>query len=630
MLACRSSCLAVWCVLVVGVVVVGAAASQLTPPSPQHHHGPSSSPPPSPPPPSTSTLPTDTFYEDYDYDYDYHNDDRPLKNLSFTRLLFFCEYLYTGQYGSYEGLTDAVLPYKNSSVTVISDQRLISICLPHYNLFSSGRCFDKPFITSCLYDDIVFLYGHQCSRPSPDDAYFYQLLAITLLEENETCFQAVCRGEVRVVRREVQGHTVHLFSPVSVHGACLKYMDIFYPAEWYTTSTVSQNVHWSFCLAGYDVVWSRGPSGGGGEGEVINTWSYLPLHCRTRELIMAAVMTVVVVGGVAGNLVVMMASAWRGHQRDSIWMLCVSLAVAELLVCVFVLAPGLHAHLSVMQGEEQLSPDSTRGSDAQLLLDIGMQQVEGGFRMLSAHVLNAGCVVSMPTVLLLALEQCLALSGTSLREELTLRRTRGFVAASWSFGVLVSVALVYGSGAFWYSFYKLPLSVPAGEAGAILSGAALVLGLTSAATVILSCVAVWRTLGGRGMGGIHHRTVTVVVTAVFHLVSAGAAGSAFLLPLTGDSRPHMEGTRCLCWWGFLASTCWHPWLLSLPHRYFRESAMALAARCRLSWLGRLLGIMAPVPVAPSPPLSPRPPPRPLPKLAPGRRHRFLPGVRYYK
>lgn len=555
----------------------------------------------------------------------------PLK-IYYVRILFLCEYFYSVRYGSYDGVTDAVMPYGNSTVTVISEEVFVNLCVKHYN-HRPGRCAEKRFMTDCLFDDVVFLHGHGCSRPSPQDAYFDQLLASTLLEEDELCFRAVCSGEVRAVRQEFEGHTVHLFSPVTQHSACHKYLLLFYPKEKDNrTLTVLQNVQWPFCFAGYDVVWSREPGNGGGDGEVIQAWSYLPLHCRITEQVMAAVMALVVVGGVVGNMLVLIASAWRRHQQDHTGLLCMSLATAELLVGVFVLAPGLHAHLRAMHGavdKEQVSFGGSSSSNTQVLLGVGVEQLEEAFLVLSAHALNMGCMVSLPTVLLLTLERCLALRGRSLQEELTMGRTLCFVVASWSLSVLMSVVLVYGGGSFWYSFYKLPLSIPPGELGLILAGTAAVMALLSGVTIVVSFVAVWRKFRGGAVGGTHRHAVPTreLLTAVLHLVSAGAAASALLLGLTGIPSPHLEGTRSLCWWGFMFFTCWHPWLLSLPRPHYREAAMALVGRCRRSWLG---GTPAPGSVAPSPPPSPRPPPRPGPKLAPGIRHRFLPGVRYYK
>ncbi|XP_045132807.1 uncharacterized protein LOC123517042 [Portunus trituberculatus] len=558
----------------------------------------------------------------------------PLK-IYYVRILFICEYLYSIRYGSYDGVTDAVMPYRNSTVTVISEEVFVNLCVKHYN-HKPWRCVEKRFMTDCLSDDVVFLHGHGCSRPSPNDAYFDQLLASTLLEEDELCFKAVCSGEVRAVKREFEGRAVHLFSPVSQHSACYKYLLLFHPKEKDNrTLSVLRNVQWPFCFAGYDVVWSLEAGDRDSGGEIIHAWSYLPLHCRITEQVMSAVMTLVVVGGVVGNMLVLIASTWRRHEQDHTVLMCVSLAAAELLVGVFVLAPGLHAHLKAMYGladEEKASRGVSRGSNVQLFLEVGVEQLEGAFLVLSAHVLNVGCMVSLPTVLLLALERCLALNGKSLQEQLTMGCTRGFVVASWSLGVLVSMALVYGGGSFWYSFYKLPLSIPPGEPGMILAGVAVVLALLSGATVVVSFVALWRKFRGGAVGGTHRHAVPTreLLTALLHLGSAGTATSALLLGLTGIPSPYLEGARSVCWWGFLSFTFWHPWLLSLPHHHYRKAAMALADKCRRSWHCRLGGIPLPGSGTPSPPPSPRPPPRPGPKLAPGIQHRFLPGVRYYK
>lgn len=579
---------------------------------------------------STSPAPVSSSPEDYEYDYDHDHDAHfhAYPNITFTRILFWCEYLFSARFGSYSGLVHTML-FRNTSIFVVGEERFVHLCREYH---IHRKCEEKPFITSCLGDDVVFLHDHGCTKPSPHDAYFDVLLAATLLEDDEACFEAVCGGEVRVVMREVEGLTVHLFSPVTQHGACHKYLLPYYPAQDRLTLTI-RNVHWPSCFAGYEVVWSLEPgSDGGGGGGVIKTWSYLPPHCRALEHVLAVVVGLVVVGGVAGNVLVLVLCAWRGHFTEPSTVLCVSTAAAELLVCVFVLAPALHAHLRPMHDEAPADGSSLKvsgGAGTRRLLDVGLEEVEGGFLMFSAHVLNTGLAVSLPTVLLLALEQSLAGTGWSLQEELTWRRTRGFVVASWSVGVLLSLALVHGGGAFWYSFYKLPLAVPPGRAGMVLTGAAVVLGAVVGMTVVVFFVSIWRTLKG---GAVRRRLILEIAKAFLHVVTAGTGVAALMLPLGGTSVPRLELAHFLCWWGFLSSVCWHPWLLCLPRRDVRGAVMALVGERRHPWLERLLALGSWVGDAatPSPPPSPRPPSPPRHKLAPGRRHRYLPGVRYYR
>lgn len=618
-----------WCLVVVfGMVLVASrrTLSDILPStdsrSSSSHHEVTTSPAP------VSSSPEVPEYEDYEYDYDLDAHFHTHGNITFTRILFWCEYLFSARFGSYSGLVHS-MPFRNTSIFVAGEERFVRLCRAYH---ANRQCEEKPFITSCLRDDVVFLHDHGCTRPSPHDAYFEVLLAATLLEEDEACFQAVCGGEVRVVRQEVDGLIAHLFSPVTQHRACHKYLLPHYPALDRLTWTV-RNVYWASCFAGYEVVWSRQPgSDGGSGGGVVKTWSYLPPHCRASEHVLAAVVGLVVVGGVAGNVLVLAVCAWRGRFTEPSTVLRVSMAAAELLVCVFVLAPALHAHLTPMKSEvaaEGSAPDVSGGAHTRRLLHVGLEEVAGGFPMFSVHVLNTGLAASLASSLLLALERSLAGTGWSLQEELTWRRTRGFVVASWSVGVLLSMALVYGGGAFWYSFYKLPLAVPPGRAGMVLTGATVILGAVVGMTVVMVFISLWRMFRA---GAVRRRLVLEITKAVLHVVTAGAGAAALMLPLDGTSVPHLELAHFLCWWGFLSSLCWHPWLLCLSRRDVRAAVMTLAGERRHPWLERLLapGSWVGDAATPSPPPSPRPPPPPRHKLAPGRRHRYLPGVRYYR
>lgn len=236
--------------------------------------------------------------------------------------------------------------------------------------------------------------------------------------------------------------------------------------------------------------------------------------------------------------------------------------------------------------------------------------------MFSAHVLNIGIAVALPTVLLLALDQNFA---TDSFLELTWRCCKGFVALSWSVGLLLSLVLVHISGAYWYSFSKLPLSVTPHRAGLVLIVAAVLFGAVVGMIIVLSFVTFWRTLKG---GAVRCHLTLVLLTAIFHTATAVAGGAALLLPLAGHSTPGLELSCFLCWWSFLSFICWHPWLICLPRRIIRESAMTLLRGhpwlerilAHISWLGNARTL------SPSP--SPRPEPAVRLELAPGRRHRL--------
>lgn len=542
---------------------------------------------------------TDNFYNIY---LDYN--DYPLyKKISYTRVLFFCEYIFSAVYGEYSNFTDTVISYDNSSLAIITDQHFMDLCLPLYIAHYESYCIEKKLITICSPEEIAFLHNHGCQRPSSEDVSFEKLLASTLLEEDEVCFQGVCRGSVRVVERVAGDALVLLISPDVFHsynGSCYKYVRKLYDLEDIESEGLylTRNRHWPTCFPWYDVLWKVEPETLG----MVRTWSYLPLRCRVTEGVLVALVMMIVVSGLTGNVLVVAVMIREHHLGEPSNILRTSLAIADLFVCLFVLLPSLDAHLSFMDDRNVESP---WWKHAVVSDEVASQQeasgagvvIDGGFWLFSALVLSSCSCISLLNLFALSLERfSLKSKVIQYKVVFTRQRARVFVAMTWMLSVLGSLALTYsedGTRALWYPFYKLPLGVsPRGLETVLPAFVVSILGLVCLLTVVLSVLALhnYKKEMARRTGNLREfgetdvdqstessiQIITIMILMTISLLfSASLAAVALLLHIAAVSVAHMELVGYLCWWGFLAASSWNPWLYNMPSQSFRKEATAL-------------------------------------------------------
>ncbi|KAG7157831.1 uncharacterized protein LOC121879576 [Homarus americanus] len=547
--------------------------------------------------------PTDDVYPDYEYYYDDEDNILPtLREISFTRTLFFCEYIYSAMYGEYTNFTDTVIPYGNASLSVVSDEKFLNVCLPFYLRFNTGECEKKNRITVCQSDEIAFLHPHGCWRPSSDDVLFEKLLAATLLQEDEVCFQAVCDGSFRVVERVVQGILVLLISPHTTQGAnasCYKYVQEYYAGGPFGSEAVymTKNIYWSSCFIEYDVLWTREPEPLG----LVRAWSYLPPQCRAGESLLVTLVVCVVVSGVTGNILVLVVTARGGHRGEPSNLFRTSLALADLILCLFVLLPSLNVQLSIIDGK-MLDPqfhnqyDNIKETPHLTGTRSTRIVVDGGYQLFSAMLTSSCSIISLLTLFALSFERFIVTVKSIQRKILFTRpRVQGFIVTTWATSLLTVLALMHSDGgnvALWYSFYKLSFGVSPQGLRVTLPTVMAILGIVCLLTVVFSLLAVcrytiqkarkaaeMRELGETDLDQSKEKPIGVltimVLMTIFFVFSTTLAFVASVLQLSAASVPRVELVCYLCWWGFLAAASWNPWLYHLPSQHFRHDVIAI-------------------------------------------------------
>lgn len=522
-------------------------------------------------------------YHDYIY-HDYHdaNNTHTLKLLAFTRRLFLCEYVYSAIYKEYTNFTEAGVSYGNTSLSLVTDETFMNICLPLLRMYN-GSCHEKDSITICDSEDIAFLHPQDCQEPSSDDLYFQQLLFATLVEEDDVCFQAVCEGSLRVVEREVEGVLVRLISPNTT--SCHKYLQEYYQEQLNETMVLhrTRNRYWPCCFPGYDVLWIGEPES---LAAVVKDWSYLPSHCRFGEGFLVLMVMCVVMGGMLGNLLLVTVLMRRDHHGTPTTIINISFALASLLLSCVVLAPSLYNHLSLINSDYSLQTPST-----------DVDEVDDGFQVFSAVVMSLCSIITLVNMFALSLERfLLAIEFVQWKNVITRPRVKGFVIVSWTLSLLVSLVL----GANWdgrfvilrYSFDKLPFGVSPEGTEIKLPAVTVSMGILFLLTGVLSVQYVrnYRKKRERiaaeldNLGELssdqsgdqsHHVTVTMIFMAISSIYSALMGGLACLLHLSALRFAHVELVRYLCWWVFLGASTWNSWLFVLPSQEFRSDAAAV-------------------------------------------------------
>ncbi|XP_071550517.1 uncharacterized protein [Panulirus ornatus] len=519
------------------------------------------------------------LYDDYRFDNIsnfslYDNDYPTIKFIAFTRSIFLCEYIYSAVYGEYTILADSAVSYGNSSLYVITGERFLEFCVPFLKAFND--CEERDVITICHAEDVVFVHLHNCQKPSSEDLYFDHLLVATRLEEDDGCFQAVCEGSLRVVERKVDGVVVRLISPNVT--SCHRYLLKYYQREGNETKVRyhTRNQYWPCCFPEYDVVWMGEPEA---LASVAKDWSYLPTRCRSGESFLVVMVTCIVIGGVMGNLLVVIILVRHGFKDTTSTMIRMSLALADLLLSLFVLAPSLNEHIHLIHNTDSFQPS-----------------VDGGFQVFSALMMSLCCITSQLNLFALSLERLIFASGIAQRSLLFTRpRMRGFIIVTWTLSLLVSLVLMSnGDGmivGLRYSFNKLIIGSSPRSTKILLPSAMALLAIVCLLTGGFSVQAVRKHFEGKAQRAIEveegtetdldqggdqscHSTVNMVLTAVFYIGSTLMGGLACVLHLSAARFAHVELICYLCWWVFLGSPAWNPWLYNLPSQQFRNYARA--------------------------------------------------------
>lgn len=510
-----------------------------------------------------------------------------------------CRSIYRSEYGKKATNYAFVYVSGRNVLIMIVMKNFVDLCLPLFRTFE--KCVEVKFLTICPAAKLGFLHSHGCVRQSPQDKYFYKLLAFHLLEDDTECFEGICDGSYRFIESSIGGLTYQLFNVVAPRKrrVCFARPSFLSNGKNQTLYMVKNNER-PCCYAMYFVAWLGHPEEHGLNGR----WSFLPTSCRVGEVLLMLMVAGVAVSGVLGNVVVVVVMVSGSHLGQESSMLRTSLAAADLLNGLFVVVPSFFYHLApffrppeyeTLTGLQTLHGSRIVKRDTQGIILTNVLTYKEGFHLFQSLVYGTCSFVSLLTLLLLSAERSV-MTGRSLRYKhyITKGRIKATIVSTWILGLLETLLLHYGYdgsiSSAWSTFSKVPrrtsLMNPFGLAYAFFSNLYIVIYIVAGvATVVFSILAIrnfireesrvaaeWKSYGMRTTEHYYQENrrilTTMVLMIVFYLISIVPITILFILNIAKYGFAGIYFFGYLSVWLFLASTAWNPWLYNLRSSQF--------------------------------------------------------------
>ncbi|XP_063587043.1 uncharacterized protein LOC134764388 [Penaeus indicus] len=500
--------------------------------------------------------------------------------LVYSKIIYFCEYVFSAMHGHYDELPTTWVKHNNTSLRLVSEPRFVAVCEPIFRKFDD--CDARFPVTVCKAENLAFLHPTSCKRPSLEDVHFEKLLAVMRLEQNGPCFHAVCSGLLRVIDRVINGVLVRLISPEADDEtgcpSCHRYIqEFFLTPKGKHFAFRARNFQWPYCFSGYHILWAEDPRPRG----LVPLWDFLPVQCRAVEVGLSLFNLLNVCFGVTGNILVLVVTGTnfsRWKYQDT---LKVSLALCDLLLCVFVILPSIGVHFDLSTGRLEV-PATQETSN--LVID-------GGYRLFSAVISSTCCIVSI--FQRFAFSVWILLRTKTRSDFLRVQWLRAFPVVSWTVSLMTTLLLMHdaaGSTGIWVSFSKLPFGVSKLSISISLPILTAVLALITLLTLLNYSVVLWNNLAtaarpghtqrAEGIDGLtnldmadisrrRHRLVLLIIQVLVIFVTSFMVGLALILNMRGK-RSHFSSY--IAWWLYLSLPSWNPWLYNLCSKRFRQDA----------------------------------------------------------
>lgn len=489
---------------------------------------------------------------------------------------------------------------------VMSDKNFVKGCLPLFRRFND--CEERDFLTICWRERVVFFHSHNC-RHSSNDIF----VAAFLLENDTYCFKEFCEGWQGVVDNEVDGVKYRLMkTPHNLDTPSCGYMtkSLKHLYRHYNgTLYILLNNHWPCCYPLYLVIWAGLPEAHGLNG----AWSYLPLACQAGEVLLLVLVGCVMVGGIGGNLLVMVVMVSGGHRKQESSLLRTSLSFADLLTATFISVPAFIRHLTPF-----LSPPQYFTVTPQMQLTTSPVNVSSsiyitnalhgwsGFPLFQSILFNITSTVSLLMLLVLSLER-FVITGRYLRyrDYFNYRRTVLAITISWitSFANAFWFAASEGGflGFLWLTFEKIPTGASGFGAGGprniIYHGQFAIYLTLGVSVVIFSALAIlnyvreqlhitteWRTLKMKASRKYSRDNRHVLTTMTLMLTLFLTSTLPLAINITMNSifyKFHQQTLYShLSWWLFMAGSAWNPWVYNFRSSEFKEEIQKFQRQAR--------------------------------------------------
>ncbi|XP_064100097.1 uncharacterized protein LOC135211012 [Macrobrachium nipponense] len=539
---------------------------------------------------------TSLYYYYYDYDDDNDFSENVLRQISFTKTLYFCEYLFSAMYGEYSSFPESGITYDNQSVVVIHDEKFINACAPFYDLYNKN-CSDMGTFTFCADENVLFLNQQECQKPSDHDVHFEHLLAAALLAEDKTCFQSVCTGSTRLIDHVVNGIHVRLFHTDKMRGdtICSGILQNYYLLNEKEEVYGLKNVHWPCCYPDHTMLLADDPQ----KHEMLRSWNYLTPKCQEYEMTILVIICIMTTIGITGNIVVIIVLFGKQCLSTGLELLNISLAISDLLLCLFVMAPAVHMHILLMNEDREEVIAFKSYDDIMRNLEYGEVPSKSGHYLFFSFVFNCCTINSIHILFALSYKRLEANAKIPLLDRFPPFNAKISVGIFWIVSLLTSFIIMHDDNGFnseWNSYAKLPLGVSTKGKRVILPSLMGILGVECAITIVISGMAVYyyreikktevrrETTNGNEEENL---TLPMIMMTVFFTISTVSGGTATIIYVHDIKFYQSELVCSLCWWSFLCSTSWNPWLYHLGYRKFRDKATerTKAITAALCWGG---------------------------------------------
>ncbi|XP_047474549.1 uncharacterized protein LOC125028946 [Penaeus chinensis] len=496
--------------------------------------------------------------------------------LIYSRIIYFCEYVFSAMHGHYDKLPTTWVKHNNASLHLVSEPRFVAVCEPIFRKYDD--CEAKFPVTVCKAENLAFLHPNSCKKPSLEDVHFEKLLVIMRLEQNGPCFHAVCKGLLRVIDRVINGVLVRLISPDADGKTCHRYIqEFFLTPRGKHFAFRARNFQWPYCFSGYHVLWEEDPRPRG----LVPLWDSLSVQCRAVEVGLSLLNLLNVCFGVTGNILVIVVrgtnfSRWK-HQDT----LKVSLALCDLLLCLFVILPSIGVHFDLSTGRLEV-PATQETSNV---------VINGGFRLFSAVIASTCYIVSI--FQRFAFSVWILLRTKARPDFFRVQWLRAFPVVSWTVSLMTTLLLMHdgsGSTGIWASFSKLPFGLSKLSLSISFPIVTAVLALMILLTLLNYSAVLWNNLAtaarpghterAEGIDGLtnldmadisrrRHRLVLLIIQVLVNFVTSFMVGLALILNFRGE-RAHF--ISYIAWWLYLSLPSWNPWLYNLCSKRFRQDA----------------------------------------------------------
>ncbi|KAK7071693.1 hypothetical protein SK128_014620, partial [Halocaridina rubra] len=484
-----------------------------------------------------------------------------------------------------------------SQLVLIFKNEFVEICSPIFERFD--KCQRIGFLTVCFDARVAFVHDHGCQKPSTEDVLFDSFLSVFFLEGDEDCFDRICEGKMRVVDSEVNGIQYRLLNTLTddSNNSCAYVYDglNILSNEYDEILYITYNNIWACCYPLYVVLWVGNPE----EHDLLGSWHYLPYSCRASEIVLIVMVGLITLSSLVGNLIVVIVM-FINYRPEESSMIRTSLALADLLLGIFVICPSLHQHLlpfntptdflNISSTDYSLTSNPSEKVHHIHLTNVGSLYSNEAWDFFRGIVLSTCSLVSLFCAFLLSLERYIITSrALKYKEYFTLSRIKTLLVSFWIIAAVDAVLLSYDKegriSIIYRTFEKFPIAYSNTSPTHIVANLFfychfIVFYFMGSSTIVFSMLAMWYFHREQKRVAIEFRDLQMRVTGPYREENRYIRNTMIIiltfyvlsvLPITIDIALHtikytFSKTHLFTYtsaWLFLGASAWNPWMYNI-------------------------------------------------------------------